>query len=410
MLRKWDAFKTYLFIQGMTSFAFTLIFTMNMVYHVTMVGLNPLQLVLVGTTLEVTAFLFEIPTGVVADVYSRRLSVIIGYFLIGLGFLVESIPTFTTVLMAQVIWGIGYTFTSGAGDAWLVDEIGQERATKAFIRGSQVGQIASFAAIVLSIALALVQLNLPHRVTAITFVLLSLTLILIMPEQGFKRADRGERASWGQMFTTFHEGANLIRLRPILMLIVASTFILGLYSEAWDRLWTAHFLTGFGLPPATNYETVLIFGAMSMVGSLISLVASEAVRQRNLQSNRELSTALAFTYLFIGLGILAFALAGQLWFAIAALWFVGVVRTVSSPLQSAWINQHTDSNVRATVLSIDSQANAIGQIAGGPILGYLGTLYGLRVVLSISGLLIMPAVWIVARTRNMAHKVQEAIA
>jgi DHA3 family tetracycline resistance protein-like MFS transporter len=100
-----------------------------MVYHITVVRLNPLQLVLVGTILEGTVFLCEIPTGALADVKSRRLSIIIGYFLIGLGFVVEgSLPYFAAVAFAQVLWGLGYTFTSGATQAWIADEIGSERA------------------------------------------------------------------------------------------------------------------------------------------------------------------------------------------------------------------------------------------------------------------------------------------
>jgi DHA3 family tetracycline resistance protein-like MFS transporter len=52
-------------------------------------------LVLVGTVLEPSVFIFEIPTGIVADVYSRRLSIIIGQVLIGLGFMVEGLfPVF----------------------------------------------------------------------------------------------------------------------------------------------------------------------------------------------------------------------------------------------------------------------------------------------------------------------------
>ena len=61
--------------------------------------------------LEVTAFLFEIPTGVFADVYSRRLSTILGVVLIGLGFFIEGLfPVFSVVLLAQIVWGIGWTF------------------------------------------------------------------------------------------------------------------------------------------------------------------------------------------------------------------------------------------------------------------------------------------------------------
>jgi hypothetical protein len=78
---------TYYAYVGLSSFLYALTFTLSMVYYVKDVGLSPLQMVLVGTVLEAACFLFEIPTGVVADLYSRRLSVIMGLVIVGLAFL-----------------------------------------------------------------------------------------------------------------------------------------------------------------------------------------------------------------------------------------------------------------------------------------------------------------------------------
>jgi MFS transporter, DHA3 family, tetracycline resistance protein len=101
----------YLFVSGAFALCFMLYATIASVYRIQTVGLNPLQLVLVGTVLELAVVIFEVPTGVLADTYSRRLSVIIGFFLVGAGFMLEgSVPTFVAVLIAQVIWGTGYTF------------------------------------------------------------------------------------------------------------------------------------------------------------------------------------------------------------------------------------------------------------------------------------------------------------
>ena len=106
-----------------------MIFTMSALYQVQRAQLSVIQLVLVGTVLELSIFLFEIPTGMVADAVSRRLSVILGVFLIGAGFLLEgALPIFATILLAQVLWGLGYTFTSGATQAWITDEIGEAAA------------------------------------------------------------------------------------------------------------------------------------------------------------------------------------------------------------------------------------------------------------------------------------------
>jgi DHA3 family tetracycline resistance protein-like MFS transporter len=93
-----------------TSFIWGLLFwmmvTVFMVYQVEVVRLDPLQLVLVGTALEVSAFIFEVPTGIVADTYSRRLSVVVGYFITGLGFLLMGlVPTFLALVTASFLWG-----------------------------------------------------------------------------------------------------------------------------------------------------------------------------------------------------------------------------------------------------------------------------------------------------------------
>ena len=124
---KLNARFVYLFIEFSASAFFSMMFVVTSLYEATVAGLTPVQLILVGTALEVSAFVFEVPTGIVADVYSRRLSIIIGYVLMGLGFLVEGFfPAFLPILLAQVIWGLGYTFTSGATQAWITDEIGED--------------------------------------------------------------------------------------------------------------------------------------------------------------------------------------------------------------------------------------------------------------------------------------------
>lgn len=95
-----------------------------MLYRIQVLQLDPLQLVLVGTVLEAAAFALEIPTGVVADVYSRRLSVVLGVAFLGLGALSEVwLGSFIGSLLAQVVWALGYTLMSGATEAWITDEL-----------------------------------------------------------------------------------------------------------------------------------------------------------------------------------------------------------------------------------------------------------------------------------------------
>ena len=184
-MKKLNARLIYLSIAAVMSVANMTAFTVIMVFQVTEVGLNPLQLVLLGTTLEVTALLFEVPTGVVADVYSRRLSVIIGVFIIGVGMAMQALPTFGLLLLAQVVWGIGYTFTSGATDAWLVDEVGDQNAGEVFLRASSLRQAFGIVGIGFSVLLANFSLALPIVISGAIYLILGVFLVALMPEHNF---------------------------------------------------------------------------------------------------------------------------------------------------------------------------------------------------------------------------------
>ena len=141
-------------------------------YRIQEAGLDPIQLILVGTVLEISIFLFEVPTGVVADVRSRRLSLIIGYAMIGLGLVLEGLlPVFATILVAQAIWGIGYTFTSGARQAWLADELEDGiGAGRIFLKGAQLEQVGALAGIALSVVLATISVALPLIVGGLSLI------------------------------------------------------------------------------------------------------------------------------------------------------------------------------------------------------------------------------------------------
>src|SRR4029078_7546221 len=85
------------------------------VYLVRDLHLTPLQLVLMGTAMEAAVFLFEVPTGVVADTYSRRLPLVIGYLGMGAAWVAVGLASAPWLIIALwAFWGFAYTFTSGA--------------------------------------------------------------------------------------------------------------------------------------------------------------------------------------------------------------------------------------------------------------------------------------------------------
>ena len=82
-------------------------------------------------------------------------------------------------------------------------------------------------------------------------------------------------------------------------------------------------------------------------------------------------------------------------------WAVSVSRGLIGPLYTAWVNRRLDSRVRATVLSMSSQVDAIGQIAGGPILGAVGNL-SVRAAITLSGLVLSPVLALFGRAARQS--------
>ena len=106
-MEKLNAKFVYLVSNFITGFILSIVFAANQLYRVQTVGLDPLQLVLVGTILEVTCFVFEIPTGVVADVYSRRLSVVIGVLMVVIALVPAVGRLGSKRFLAPVYMGVG---------------------------------------------------------------------------------------------------------------------------------------------------------------------------------------------------------------------------------------------------------------------------------------------------------------
>ena len=394
-----DAYKVYLLLQGVAALIYAVIFTVNLVYQVSVAQLTLLQLVLVGTVLEATVFLFEVPTGVVADIYSRRLSVILGYFIIGLGFILEgSLPFFWAIAGGQALWGLGYTFTSGATQAWISDEIGEAAAGNAFIRGSQAGTVGALIGILVSVWLGSIRVNIPIVVGGALFMSLGLFLILVMPEAGFKPTPSEQRTSWGSMISTFQGGLRMVNRRPILYTILLIGLFYGLYSEGYDRLWTKHILENFNLPTLNGLKPVAWFGVINAVGMLLSLASTEIVRRKiDIQQHKSITGLLMLVTGVLAASLVGFAWAMDFSLALILIWLIGMARDVISPVYTGWVNQRIDSRVRATLLSMSSQVDAVGQVAGGPLLGMIGNTFSVRAAITASGLILSPVLGLFAR-------------
>jgi DHA3 family tetracycline resistance protein-like MFS transporter len=403
---KLNARFVYLFIEFSASTFFSMMFVVASLYEATVAGLTPVQLILVGTTLEISAFLFEVPTGIVADVYSRKLSIVIGYVLMGLGFLVEGLfPAFLPILLAQVIWGLGYTFTSGATQAWITDEIGEDPANKIFMRGTQLGWFASLIGMGLAALIGANNVALPLQAGALGVIMIGLTLVVIMPETGFHPTPREDRNTWQHMWHTFKQGLDTVRAKPRLVNIVFIGLFYGIYSEGFDRLWVKHLLENFELPVLFGSNQVAFFAALRVVGALLTILAVSFVEKR-VDSTRPLAIGRAVLIVTgtISVALIGFALLPVFGLSLGLYLIVSVLRNIHIPLQTAWVNQKLDSRVRATVHSMFGQVDAIGQVMGGPIVAVIASVGSTVASLVTSGLLLTPALFFIKRANSQSGK------
>lgn len=384
-------YPVYLSTRFVESLLFVAIITVNLVYQVVIVGLNPLQLVLVGTLLETVAFLSEIPTGLLADVYSRKLSTVIGVFLIGLGFVIEgSFPTFFFVLVAQIVWGVGATFVSGAREAWISDEIGEKKANKAFLQAEQFAQFGAIIGIIISVALASINIRLPIILGGALYSVWGICLFFLMKEEHYHPTPMRERPSWKHLMQTFFKSARLVRNHHVLLIIIAISCVMGMFSEGFDRLWTPYIMQ-FTFPAILNLKPIVWFGIISLVGMVLTMGATEiSKRYVDTSNHQSVSRYLLGINSLLIIAVILFGLAVNFTWAIIAYWFIYFLRETNNPLQYAWLNQNITPNIRATVFSMSSQSNALGQIMLGPIMGLLATVFSLRVSMIVSGMILIP--------------------
>lgn len=404
--RQMSAAGVYLFRAALGSFATGMIFIGLSAYYIRVVGMTPLQLVLVGTAIELTCFIFEVPTGVVADTWSRKGSVLIGGFLIGACYIITGLaPFFIAIIIAEVIRGIGETFVSGAEDAWITDEVGADNVGGLFMRAGQVAPIFNLIGVWTSVLLATrFGYALPILLGALGLIGLAATCIFIMPETNFKPEPRGEKSIGHSMFGTFKAGTLAIRTTPVLLLLVLMEVFIGASSEGFDRLAEAQYLTTLQLPAmhlpiVGTLDPIAWFGVFITFSAIINVTLLEVARRRvNFTDHAKVAKVMfAFNAIIIA-ATLGFALAGHFLVAFGMEIIRGSVYSLMRPIAATWMNQNIDSRIRATVLSMNGQANALGQIAGGPGIGWVGNAFGIRAAIALAGLLLTPSLALIART------------
>jgi MFS transporter, DHA3 family, tetracycline resistance protein len=244
---------------------------------------------------------------------------------------------------------------------------------------------------------------LPLQVGALGVVLIGVTLSFIMPETGFHPTPREDRNTWQHMWHTFKQGVNAVRSRPRLMNIVFIGLFYGLYSEGFDRLWVKHLLDNFELPVLFGNNQVAFFAVLRVAGAILTILFVRFVEKRvDSTSSLAIGRAVLVVTGLISVALIGFALSPLLALSLGLYLVISVLRNVQIPLQTGWVNQKLDPQVRATVHSMFGQVDAIGQVMGGPLVAGIASVGSAVASLVTSGLLLTPALFFIGRANSQS--------
>ncbi len=389
-MRRAPASSVYLATEAASGFLFTLMGTVFSVYLIVDGGLDPFRLLILGTVLEGAILLFEVPTGVVADAVSRRTSVQVGFALTGIGYVVTgSVASFPWFVVGQALWGLGYTFTSGAQEAWITDEVGEEAAASLYVRGAQRWQVGAFLGIPAAVGLGALGLGVPLVASGVGFLLLAAVLLRTMPEDRFQPGATRDRP---RLRETLGAGMRTVRRSRFLLLVMAVAALHGAATEGFDRLADLHLLRGTSFPDVGRLGLVAWFGLIEAVGLVLAFAAAEILKRRaDLADRAQATKVLAAIDVALVAAVVVFGLLTSFRLALAAFWAVALLREIREPVATAWLNRGLEPSTRATVNSMAGQMDAVGQIAGGPAIGWVAVGLGVPAAIVVAGLLRAPA-------------------
>jgi MFS family permease len=322
--------------------------------------------------------IFEIPTGVVADTVGRKTSYLLGTVTLSVA---TGLYWMLWVWQAPFVWwaavsvllGLGFTFFSGAVEAWLIDALtasgytGQTEAV--FGRGLVVTGIAMFVGSVLGGVIAQISnLGVPFLLRAGLLVVMFVFALVVMKDLGFApdRSRSIPRATRNILTQSIEHG---LRKKSVRYLILSAPFASGVGVYAFYAL-QPYLLVLYG-----DESAFAIAGLAAAVLSLAQVVGGLVASRVRRMFRRRTTTVIVAS--LTSVAVLA-ALGANDSFAVAIVLLVawGFVFAVAGPVRQAYINDMIPSKQRATVLSFDSLFGSIGGVAVQPALGRVADVGG----------------------------------
>lgn len=369
--------RTYLLLTVLSTLSASLIWGVNTLFLLD-AGLTNTQAFAANAFFTVGQVIFEVPTGVVADVRGRRVS-----YLLGAGTLLVS--TLLYLLMwhirapfwgwaaSSAVIGLGFTFFSGAVEAWLVDALAFSKfdgnLETVFARGQSVYGGAMLTGSVAGGFIAqATNLGVPYIVRAGLLGMTLLAAFVFMRDLGFTPTKGNGPVD--EVRTVLRSSIDAgWRKPPIRWLMLAAPFSMGVGIYAFYAM-QPYLLELYGDPSAygiAGLAAAIVAGAQIVGGLIVPLV-------RRLFARRTHALILAGLVSVLMLALIAWT--STLWVAIALLVVWALAFSAATPIRQSYLNGLISSEQRATVLSFDALMGSAGGVVAQPVLGRVADVGG----------------------------------
>ena len=354
-------------------------------------GLNIQEVFIANAFFALGSAVFEIPTGVFADTKGRRFSFLMSVFVLALATLGYVI---VSLLGGGVFWfslssiflGLGFTFYTGAVEAWVVDELKVTGSTEdldpVFAKGAAISGIAMFAGTIGGGFLGTVDLVYPYFVRSGLLVALFFYGLFFMHERGFDATKVVSSGYFNAIRVVTKDSIQFGWKNRVVRLMIIATVIQSVFMMWGFYGWQPYLLDMLGRREAA-WISGFIAAAVAfatVIGNMCLPLIRRFVRRR--------SIILLGGVLAMAAGSIAMGVTNSFPLALGALIVMMIAMGASMPVKQAYLHQKTPSEKRATVISFDALLGSGGGFVGQTGLGWVARRFGLSTGYIIGGLIL----------------------